>query len=277
MIDNFALIIGAMRCGTTSLFYYLAQHPQISACTMKEPNFFASDDNWANGFDWYQGLWDWDPLNHTVALEGSTHYTKIPWHPNAAARIATTRAKFKFIYIMRNPLDQIESQYKYARLHGFMKRPIQDMLPYLIGVAKYATQIEEYYKRFPAQTILLLDFEDLKEHPLGLVETVCGFLGIDPSCDFKGVGETHNPYRSGSINHPMWDLLRHLRPLKSISKFVPARQKNAIRHFLARKAEARFTLSAEQRDYVLQQLRGELHKLTVRYGFDVSKWGIVTG
>ncbi len=45
MINNFALIIGAMKCGTTSLFSYLAQHPEISACQPKEPDFFSYDDH----------------------------------------------------------------------------------------------------------------------------------------------------------------------------------------------------------------------------------------
>lgn len=45
MINNFAVIIGCMKCGTTSLFYYLSQHPQIAACNPKEPNFFADDLN----------------------------------------------------------------------------------------------------------------------------------------------------------------------------------------------------------------------------------------
>ena len=45
MIANFALIIGAMRCGTTSLFSYLSQHPEVAPSTPKEPDFFANDGN----------------------------------------------------------------------------------------------------------------------------------------------------------------------------------------------------------------------------------------
>ena len=53
-IKNFALIIGAMKCGTTSLFYYLSQHPEICSCREKEPEFFTNDAKWYQGFNWYQ-------------------------------------------------------------------------------------------------------------------------------------------------------------------------------------------------------------------------------
>ena len=108
-IDNFALIIGAMKAGTTSLFKYLSQHPEICACQEKEPNFFASDINWSKGLDWYQNLWKWNQDLHKIALEASTFYTRLP-EANAAERIAQIKAKFKFIYILRNPVERIESQ-----------------------------------------------------------------------------------------------------------------------------------------------------------------------
>ena len=53
--SNFALIIGAMKSGTTSLFHLLAQHPEIAAASVKEPNYFSSDDVYSKGWDWYVG------------------------------------------------------------------------------------------------------------------------------------------------------------------------------------------------------------------------------
>lgn len=82
-MNNFALIVGSMKCGTTSLFSYLAQHTQISACNDKEPRFFTNDHKWAKGFEWYQSLWDWDHNQHKIALEASVDYTRVPFRPNA--------------------------------------------------------------------------------------------------------------------------------------------------------------------------------------------------
>ena len=48
------LIIGAMKCGTTSLYHYLRDHPQIFMPTIKAPEFFAEESNWGRGIAWYR-------------------------------------------------------------------------------------------------------------------------------------------------------------------------------------------------------------------------------
>lgn len=120
-IKNFALIIGAMKCGTTSLYNYLAQHPEISACTYKEPSFFSTESNWSKGFEWYYDLWNWDKNRHKIALEASTSYTRIHEYSNAAEKIAAVDKNFKFIYIMRNPIKRIESHYTYEQALGCLE------------------------------------------------------------------------------------------------------------------------------------------------------------
>ena len=66
-MERFAIIIGAMKSGTTSLFHYLSQHPRIAACHEKEPDFFSNPENFAKGLDWYRNLWDWVAELHDIA------------------------------------------------------------------------------------------------------------------------------------------------------------------------------------------------------------------
>ena len=107
---NFALVIGAMKSGTTSLFEILGQHPEIAPAEVKEPGFFSDAETWDKGWDWYRGLWNWDEKSHHVALEASPAYTTYPARPGVPGRIASVRgASFRFIYLMRNPLTQIPS------------------------------------------------------------------------------------------------------------------------------------------------------------------------
>jgi len=113
-ISNFVFIIGAMKCGTSSLFEYLAEHPEIARCSVKEPGFFSADTSWKKGIDWYQQLWQWDSKVHKIALETSVDYTKAHIYRDVARKISTLKANCKFIYIMRNPLYRIESHY----IHG---------------------------------------------------------------------------------------------------------------------------------------------------------------
>jgi hypothetical protein len=279
MIDNFALIIGAMKCGTTSLFSYLAQHPQISACSEKEPRFFSNNHRWAKGFDWYQNLWHWKPTVHKIALEASVDYTRIPSRPNAAQRIATLKAKanFKFIYIMRNPLDRIESHYTHGQAQGWLatKKPLSEEIDgRLIEASRYATQIEEYYKRFSADSILLLNFEDLKTNPLHQVKKVCQFLEIDPDYNFQELDTRHNA-NEGRIGYdPLWRSLRRIKLLRSMAQVISVKPKRMLHSFFGRQIEGKFKLSPAQRDFILSQLKEDLQKLSFEYGIELSKWGI---
>ncbi|NER51570.1 MAG: hypothetical protein F6J92_33995, partial [Symploca sp. SIO1A3] len=118
MKNNFAVIIGAMKCGTTSLFYYLSEHPQITAAKDKEPHFFSYDSNFAKGMSCYQALWDWQP-EHLIALEASSTYTMHPKYLDVPERIAQVKdAEFRFIYVMRHPFARIESHIRHLLSGG---------------------------------------------------------------------------------------------------------------------------------------------------------------
>jgi hypothetical protein len=84
--DAFLIVIGGMRCGTTTLFSYLSRHPRICPCVLKEPNFFAERLVRHPPSATYEELWDFDPARHRYALEASTGYTKAPLEPNVADR-----------------------------------------------------------------------------------------------------------------------------------------------------------------------------------------------
>jgi hypothetical protein len=276
MIDNFALIIGSMKSGTTSLFSYLEQHPEIARCSEKEPDFFLTNRNWDKGFDWYQGLWNWNPSQHKIALEGSVNYTKIPNFPNAAEKIATIDANFKFIYIMRDPIERIESHYMHNYFkgrnvtHGFASDRIKD---HYINASRYAKQIDEYYCRFPAENILLLNFEDLKAQPFEVVRRVCGFLNIDPSYEFQALDTIYHSTSEKRIANPLRRSLANIELLHSITKLIPPQQKKFLQNLTSRKAQ-KIKLSPEQRHFVLTELREDLQKLSTKYGVDISRWNV---
>ena len=279
MIDNFALIIGAMKCGTTSLFSYLAQHPMISAYSKKEAFFFSGSRRWSKGFEWYQNLWNWDSKVHKIALEASVDYTRIPIFPNAAERISTLKEKanFKFIYIIRNPIERIESHYTHGRAAGWAstEKPISEGIARdLIETSRYARQIEEYYKRFSAHSILLLNFEDLKTEPLKLLRKVCRFLEVNPDYEFQQLDKIYNANKQRIADERLWRSLKRIKYLRSIAGRIPVKQKQMLYGCLGRKIEGNIKLSAKQRSFVVSELQEDLRKLSVEYGVDISRWGI---
>lgn len=288
MIKNFALIVGSMKSGTTSLFNYLAQHPEISPCNYKEPGFFRRSNRFAKGFDYYRNLWNWDPDIHKIALEASAGYTTIsPTSPypnnmlNAAESIAkfkeATNSNFKFIYIMRNPLERIESHYTHVRAWQYYDKPIpEEHKNKIIDISKYAMQIEEYYQRFDANSILLVKFEDMKNNPSDFLKKVCQFLEIDPQFEFKKLNIIHNNHNQKTrINIPGWYWLRRNEFLHLLAMQVSEETKNNFKTLFGKKAIVNYKkFDREQNQYLIDELSNDLQKLHFIYGIDIQNWGI---
>lgn len=270
VIDRFAIIIGAMKCGTTSLFQYLAQHPQIAPSTPKETHYFSRDENWKRGLDFYRSHWEWDSRSHRIALEASPSYTAIPTRPDAAERIAQVKADFRFIYVLRDPLERIESHLSHTLLKGKSHTPgAHEVATEWITFSKYAMQLDAYRTHFPADRILLLDFADLTANPAQLVGEVCRFLDIDDSFEFRGLDTAHNVSRK---DHPAYRALTRMRPARLAAKLVPLRFKQGLRNYMSRRLTVRAELSKRQREIIGRELADDTERLQREYGFDTSRW-----
>jgi len=279
-ITNFAVIIGAIKCGTTSLFQYLAEHPEIAACTQKEPKFF--NNQFSKGFDYYQNLWEWDPTVHKIALEATPGYTRFTTRNprNAAENIAELTASrddlsFKFIYILRDPIERIESHYNHAQ-QMFSRTKIktfdEGIDEELIEISRYAEQLAEYTSRFPKENILLLNFEDLKSDPLSVLKETCVFLGIDPNYQFNRVNVVYNSQeqrRELAIPGLKWLEKNGIK--KNISGSLSEENKQWVRKLIGRKRE-KVSLSQAQRHQALESLRDDLTQLNSAYDFNVNAW-----
>ena len=169
---RFAFLIGAMKCGTSSLFRYLEQHPDLVGCEPKEVHFFTN--HYDRGLDWYLGTWPADRAGKML-LDGSTSYTKLPAFGAAAERIAAMPARDKrFIYMMRNPLDRIESHNTHRTANGDANESLADCLEtdhHVIQVSRYAMQLDAYYQRFPSESILLLSLEEMRREEVTYART----------------------------------------------------------------------------------------------------------
>src|SRR5437016_5579333 len=99
------IIIGAQRCGTTSLFEYLARHPSFSLPSQKELHFF--DYQYHNGADWYRKQFPL-LLGGVITGEASPYYLL---HPHVPRRIRDWNPDVKLIVLLRNPVDRAYSHY----------------------------------------------------------------------------------------------------------------------------------------------------------------------
>lgn len=235
-IEDFVLIIGAMKSGTTSLYDYLVTHPEIAACQRKEPSFFAA--TWrARMPRRYYRLWpDFDPARHRYAIEASVDYTKQPRYPSVMKRIGAFPARFKFIYIVRDPVDRIESHLAHNIAKGrITKDDYADRLPSAVSISRYGQQLDAFRAPLGDPEVLLLDFDELRRDPMTLLGRVVAFLGIDPGFTFapRPPSNTRKPENGGGD----------------------------------------FRLSPEERARFRAELAPDMARFARAYGFDVTRWG----
>ena len=276
MPKNFAIIIGAMKSGTTSLFDLLCQHPEVAGCRTKEPDFFASHADPSASWDGYTSLWNWMPGEHRIALEASVSYAKAPWVPDVPGRIhSVTDVGFRFIYMMRHPLRRIESQVRHGVYDGWGQSLDEGIAEDLLDFSRYAMQLDQYMEFFPRESILALTLDEFQATPSDVLRRCCEFLEISEGFEFQRVFERRNTGDFYSVHPVVADLARS-RWLGSAARTVlPRRAHHWIREFFARrlggqKTLGRWRLNEEEEDLILQKLSSDLRRLVRHYGVDAQ-------
>jgi hypothetical protein len=272
---RFGLIVGAMKCGTTSLFNYLAAHPEVAPCRTKEPNYFSGDDFRADDPQSYFALWDWEPDVHRIAIEASVNYTKIPANPNCAERIAQfSDLDFRFIYCVRNPIDRIESHVYHGLYAGWTKPIEAGISDHALNVSRYAMQLDAFVERFGRDRILLVVLEEFQKTPAEEFRRICEFLEIDPRFQLAD-HRSHNPASDHYIEPPLWDRIRSVEPLRRLAQLIPTRLRRSILQSTGRKLDVRRQLTPSERTEIAEALHGDLVRLKSEYGVDAAAtWGI---
>jgi hypothetical protein len=173
------VIIGAMKCATTTLHEQLAGQPRIMMSFPKEPNFFSDDDIYARGFDWYFSLFA-DADDAAVCGESSTHYTKLPTYPETVRRMSSALDGIKLIYVMRHPIDRLISHYIHEVTTGRITEGIHEAIdrhPELVDFGRYHMQISPYLAEFGPESILPVFFRRLVAHSQDELERIGRFIG----------------------------------------------------------------------------------------------------
>jgi hypothetical protein len=193
------LLIGAPKCGTTSLMACLSQHPQLWCQPRKELHFF--NNRWEWGLPWYREQF---PSRRALAgrlrLEATPDYLQAPEIP---ARVAATLPGVKLIVVLREPLARALSWYhhqrRWAGLEGgaeaVIGRELQELealpaaqlqglgwrAPNCLAGSLYDSQFRLWRRQFPATDLLILSFERLCSHPASTLNTLYQFLNVSPA------------------------------------------------------------------------------------------------
>lgn len=237
------IIIGAAKAGTSTLYHLLAQHPQIYMSPIKEPGFFAEDEVYARGLEWYKSLFA-SADEKQICGEASTQYTRYPQLPHTAERVAETLPKAKLIYIMREPISRAYSHYfhRYER-ELFPNQPIEwsfekhvEYDPICLDSNDYRLQLTQYLEYFDRDAILPLLFEDLVNNFEHLANQLSIFLDIDPApLREAGRAPVHNQasrFRESRVRMSLANGIQRLPGARRVGRTLPRPVRRGVRNVL---------------------------------------------
>jgi Sulfotransferase domain len=175
------VVVGGLKCGTTSLHHYLDLHPEVEMSRPKELNFFVDELNWALGPEWYASHFSGDA---PVRGESSPHYTNRPRFEGVAERMRSLLADPRLVYMVRDPIDRMLSHYLHNVGGGYDDRTLADAFADLdsayVSRSRYFFQLEPYLETFGEDRIEIVAREELKRDRPATMRRVFGFLGVDP-------------------------------------------------------------------------------------------------
>jgi hypothetical protein len=191
------IVIGAQKCGTSGLHYYLGLHPQISMSTPKELNFFIKERNWDRGVEWYSRHFD---PGAEVRGEASPNYTAYPHHAGVPERMHSIVPDVRMIYLVRDPVERIAAHwvhnYAKRREKGDMAATVMHPNTTYVLRSQYFMQLTQFLHRFPAEQILIVDQADLRRRRVETLKEIFSFVGVDPGFEHPGfVRERHRTGR----------------------------------------------------------------------------------
>lgn len=203
------LVIGALKSGTTSLHTYLGRHPQIQMSDPKELNFFSGGraSNWHRGRDWYASHF---VESAQIRGESSTSYSFYPVVCGVPSRVHAMIPEARLIYCVRDPLDRLVSHYLHLRGEGRERRSLDDVLSdpdlgksrYIIR-GRYWSQLKQYLDWFSQDQLLVISFEDMKEHRAETLARVFRFLGVDDKFRSPEWDRVHNAAKRYPLSQAM--------------------------------------------------------------------------
>jgi hypothetical protein len=261
-----------MKCATTTLWTMLRRHPQVfMTLEEKEPGFFSRDEVFARGWPWYESLF-FGSGNKLAVGEGTTGYTKKAIYPNASQRIASYLPDVKLIYIVRNPLERIESHWRHLLGRG-ERVSFEDLLsrPDVVDTSRYWRQISAYREHFEDEQILVLFFEDFVQDPGAVLERCFEFLGVDPSLGLTDSNLIVNASTDYGVDGPLIRFVRKLPGVESIKLAAPVFSK-AVGAKLRRPMPEPPIWPAELRQQVIDQLADDSAMFLRHYDKPTDWW-----
>jgi Sulfotransferase family len=288
------VVIGAQKCGTSALHYYLDLHPEIQMSSPKELRFFYSDKdfdpepfisepgerrlfspkpNWRRGIEWYASHFS---AEAPVRGESSATYTS-PWYTGVAPRMAEVLPEAKLVFMVRDPVERIVSDYMHYRSMGEEWRSLPDAVsrPNSIYVARtrYFSVLKPFLERFRRPRIYLATQEDLLRRRRETLRDMFRFLGVDERFWSPRMERLRHPSAGKGRRYRIATQLGRTR-LGAPAYRLPQEAKWAIERAMYGRPSAaeRPPLDDALRRRLLEELEPEIAGLEDLTGWDLREW-----
>ncbi len=293
-LPNF-FILGAAKCGTTSLFGVLKSHPGIAFSSLKEPGFFTEDAQYQRGLSWYAQTYFQGAERFPARGDGTTRY--LYWSEKTAPRIQAMDAdqQVRLVAIFRDPVERAYSMYWHGRRYGWETLPtFEDALAaeetrlrtgwdQLCAQGKnyygyfregcYAQRLQPFLDRFPRERILLLLFEDLVGQFDQTAAQLFRFLQLPDGVQAE---PEHRNRPSVTRSGLLQSMLSLTSPVRQVSKYlVPKHMREPVKQALRqanKKAVEYPPMAADTAQALRERYQTEMLAFEQITGRDLRGW-----
>lgn len=294
------LILGAAKCGTTSLYDYLGQHPDVFFSSPKEPIFFEAQYEKGMEFYWEGYFSDWS--GESAIGDARTYNLYLPYVPQ---RIRESLPDARLIVVLREPGDRAYSHWWHRFTRRIEKKSFEEALKENLGLLEagprfvgnagieewkkglyrgatgtrhstyldlgyYATQLERYLGLYPREQIKVLLFEDLSQDETALTRELWEFVGVSPEQTLSDA-QPKNAARE-VVESRLWRFLFRQNQALGFSRLVPQKLRTGARELLSGRPSERPPMAAETRKFLSDHFRQQIGRLEELIERDLSAW-----
>jgi len=288
-----AMLVGAPKAGTTSLYRYAAQHPQLCCHPQRELSYFFCDEEYGKDYDACTAKY-FAKLNGQQTVPLAKHVFTM-YCPNAIARLKDQSPEAHVFALLRNPVRRAYSSFWYAKRRGWdaartfeqaIERennhttdhwlPDRDRMHLRVGV--YYPHIKRLIETFGQDHVHIFLTEDLIDNAGSLCQTIFEASGVDPAFtpDLTKDHNTASAARSESAARAIASVLKSKNPIKRAArKLIPHSLARRTRHALLTLNEKPFTPPPMNQDTELQLLdyfAPHNEQLADLIGRDLNEW-----
>ena len=292
------LVVGAAKSGTTALYHYLAQHPEVFLSPIKETNFFALKDKDLS----FKGPGDYKGIHRRTITEIGDYYNQFIkvtdekaigeicpsylYFEDAPKNIKEHIPKVKIIAILREPVARAFSAWVHLTRDGREYLNFKESLAdeprrikenwaeiwHYKEESKYYDQLKRYYDSFPKENIKVVIYEEFQGNPLKVYSELCKFIDVDN----RFVPDMSSEHNKGGIpkNKIIWNLMMKRNIWKTLfNHLMPIKIRKMIKEKIeARNVNKKPQLDINSRKELSVQFLDEINKIEQLIEQDLTVW-----